>query len=100
MATDDVSPNSIDFLVQASLDVLVIAWAIVLRCYTEEATPTFRINGDSVTVDVLSEASPEVIHMTAVEGERYTGIFTEGASFLVCLVAPTLTFTGINPEGI
>lgn len=54
---------------------LVIAWAILLRCYTEENLPIFRVHGDNVLVDTSDFTSPVVRNVTGVYGLRYTGIF-------------------------
>lgn len=77
----DHAQHSTSLVVEAPHDVIVIAWAILLRSYTEDVTPTFRVHARSVTVDTSSWASPVVKYVTTVEGERLTGILSPEASF-------------------
>lgn len=80
-AGHDHAQCSTSLVVEVPHDVLVIAWAILLRSYTEDVTPTFRVHARSATVDTSSWASPVVKYVTTVEGERLTGILTQEVSF-------------------
>ena len=71
---------STSLVVEAPHHVLVIAWAFLLRSYTEDVTPTFRVHARSATVDTSSWASPAVKYVTTTEGERLTGILTQDVS--------------------
>lgn len=71
--------HSTSLVVEAPHDVLVIAWALLLRSYTEDVTPTFRVSARSATVDTSNWASPAVNYLTTIEGERLTGIVTHEA---------------------
>ena len=78
---DHLTQRSVDVALGAPFEILVISWAILLRFYTEETAPTFKIYGRSVTVEVSDWAAPVVSDVTAVEGERFTGIVDEEVGY-------------------
>lgn len=80
-AEHDRAQSSTSLVVEAPDDVFVIAWAMLLRSYTEDVTPTFKVRARSVTVDTSNWASPVVNYLTAVEGERLTAILTHEVGF-------------------
>lgn len=75
------SQISIDLEADTSLEILVVSWAILLRFYTEETSPTFKVLGNSVTIDTLDYAAPVVSSVATVEGERFTGIVDEDVRY-------------------
>ena len=77
---DRTSSTSLELNVERRPD-LVVAWAILLRCYTEETQPTFKVHGDDVRVDLSDLTSPSVKNVTGAEGFRYTGIWGIQAGF-------------------
>lgn len=78
-AGHDHARHSTSVVVEAPHDVLVIAWAMLLRSYTEDVAPTFKVYASSVTVDTANWASPVVKYLKSIEGERLTGILTHKA---------------------
>lgn len=69
-----VAERVIEVGVDNSPHHLAISWAILLRAYTEEQSPIFKINGRSVTVNILDSATPTVQDVVDVQGSRFTGI--------------------------
>lgn len=80
---EDSAHQSTDFHAEASSKILAVAWAILLRSFTEEVAPIFRLYNNNVTVDTSGWASPVVHHVTEVEGDFSTGILDKQASFPV-----------------
>lgn len=72
---------SINFHAEASSETLTVAWAILLRSFTEEVVPIFRVYNNNVAVDTSDWASPLVHHVSKVEGDFSTGILDEQASY-------------------
>lgn len=79
----DPAQRSTSLLVEAPHDVLVIAWAMLLRSYTEDVTPTFKVHARSVTVDTSDWTLPIVNYITTTEGERLTGVVSPEAGFSI-----------------
>lgn len=78
---EDYANQSIDFHAEASSETLTVAWAILLRSFTDEVAPIFRVYNSNVTVDTSDWASPLVHPGTEVEGDFSTGILDQQASF-------------------
>lgn len=72
----DPAQRSTSLVLEAPLEVLVIAWAVLLRSYTEDVTPTFKVHARNVTVDTSNWSLPIVNYITTTEGERLTGILS------------------------
>lgn len=72
---------SFNFHAEASSETLTVAWAILLRSFTEELAPIFRVYNNNVAVDTSDWASPQVHHVSRVEGDFSTGILDEQASY-------------------
>lgn len=77
----DSTHLSLNFHAGASSETVTVAWAILLRSFTEEVAPIFRVYNNDVTVDTSDLASPLVHHVSAVEGDFSTGIIDEQASY-------------------
>lgn len=78
----DSAHLSLNFHAEASSETLTVAWAILLRSFTEDVAPIFRVYNNNVTVDTSDWASPLVHHVSKVEGDFSTGILDEQASYL------------------
>lgn len=78
---EDSAHQSIGFDAEASSETLTVAWAILLRSFTEEVAPIFRVYNNNVTVDISDWALPLVHHVAKVEGDFSTGILDKQASF-------------------
>lgn len=78
---EDSAHQSIDFHAEASSETLTVAWAILLRSFTEEVNPIFRVYNNNVTVDTSDLDSPLVHQVIKVEGDFSTGILDKQASF-------------------
>lgn len=79
----DPAQHSTNLVLEAPHEVLVIAWAMLLRSYTEDINPNFKVYARSANVDTSDWASPVVNYLTTVEGERFTGIVTYKAGFSI-----------------
>lgn len=86
---EDSDHQSIDFHAEASSETLTVAWAILLRSFTEEVAPIFRVFNNDVTVDTSDWASPPVHLVTKVEGDFSTGILDQQARFPIGEVCVT-----------
>lgn len=73
--------TSLKFHAEASSETLTVAWAILLRSFTEEVAPIFRVYNKNVAVDTSDWASPLVHYVSKVEGEFSTGILDKQASY-------------------
>lgn len=91
---DQLSQSSVDVAVETPLEILVVSWALLLRFYTEEVAPTFKVHGSSVTVEISDWAAPVVSNVTVVEGERFTGIVDENVGYPVDNTARKLMISG------
>jgi hypothetical protein len=69
-----VAERAIEVGVDNSPHHLAISWAILLRSYTEEHSPIFKINERNVTVNTLEGSTPSVQDVVDVQGSRFTGI--------------------------
>lgn len=82
-AGHDPAQRATSLVLEAPHDVLVVAWAMLLRSYTEDVTPTFKVYERTATVDTLNWASPVVKYLATGEGERVTGMVTQMVGFSI-----------------
>ena len=71
--------RSSSFALEAPLRHLIRSWAFLLRGYTHEDAPTFRVDAESVTVNTLDGQSSEIKYVPGCEQGKYTGICTTEA---------------------
>lgn len=81
---------------EVNLDLLLISWAILLRSYTEEKAPVFRIHEDSVVVNTSDLASTVISKVSPVEGYKYTGIVGLDVSPCICRRGLSLIVVGTS----